>query len=44
MNKYTFTKGEKIVVIEAHNYREALESLAFKVGGDEEAAGYIYQG
>ena len=44
MTTYTFEKGSEIITVEAASYKEALVALTFKVGGEIEAAEYIYRG
>lgn len=44
MKQYTFVNGSEKITVEAASYQEALAALIFKVGSEEEAAEYIFQG
>ena len=45
MQTYTFTRdGEEKFTVEANNYNEALDTLIYYVGGEEQAALWTYRG
>ena len=45
MQTYTFTRdGEEKFTVEANNYNEALDTLIYYVGGEEQADLWTYRG
>ena len=44
MKIYTFKRGDQTFSVEAHNYEQALDTLIYYVGGEEEANLWTYQG
>ncbi len=44
MTIYTFTHDDQKFSVEAYNYEQALDTLIYYVGGEEEANLWTYQG
>jgi len=44
MKIYTFTRDDQKFSVEANNYEQALDTLIYYVGGEEEAALWTYRG
>jgi len=44
MKIYTFTRDDETFNVEAYDYEQALDTLIYYVGGEEEAALWTYSG
>ena len=44
MQTYTFTHEDETFSVEAHNYEQALDTLIYYVGGEQEANLWTYRG
>jgi hypothetical protein len=44
MQTYTFTRADETFNVEAHNYEQALDTLIYYAGGEQEANLWTYRG